>query len=82
MISGTNQRAFRKSAERTYLGRGAQRTAPLPQRHKYAPVALAIYTAGPHNFNLNIGRDPSNIDRLFDGLIDDVRVYNRDLTAA
>ena len=32
--------------------------------------------------SLNIGRDLSNTSRLFDGLIDDVRIYDRALTEA
>ncbi len=32
--------------------------------------------------NLNIGRDPSNPYRMFDGIIDEVRLYDRALTAA
>ena len=34
------------------------------------------------SYNLNIGRDPSNTSRFFDGIIDEVRIYNRALTSA
>ena len=37
------------------------------------------YPIEPSMNNLNIGRDPSNTGRLFDGLIDEVRIYNRGL---
>jgi hypothetical protein len=35
----------------------------------------------PSSNNLNIGRNPANTDRYFDGAIDEVRIYNRALNS-
>jgi hypothetical protein len=60
----------------------------------YDGTALSIYVNGvpvssvglngalvPSTSPLNIGRDPSNIGRLFHGLIDEVSIYSRALSA-
>lgn len=48
------------------------------------PATYKTGTITPSDNPLNIGRDPSSPndpDRYFDGLMDDVRIYNRALTA-
>jgi hypothetical protein len=39
-------------------------------------------TIAPSSNPLNIGRDPSNTSRLFEGLIDEVEIFNRALSAS
>ena len=47
-----------------------------------SPALTSTYTLGPatNTYNLNIGRNPGGTQR-FKGLIDEVRLYNRALTA-
>jgi hypothetical protein len=49
------------------------------EQQSRTPFTGAIDT---RTFNVNIGRNDENQDRLYEGLIDDARIYNRALSAA